>query len=197
MRKILFTIAVSLVSTIMMAFTVVTRMKVDPIASIEPSRPVALEVITPKIETPVVEIIVKDHNKFLEDIGFRESSGNYQAVNQFGYLGKYQFGRKTLNALGYKNVSNREFLENESMQEEAMFALLLHNKHILRRQIEKYHGRTVNGILITESGILAAAHLAGPGNVKKFFRKGYEFKDGNGTKMTSYLEKFSNYKLEF
>ena len=71
MRKILFTIAVSLVSTIMMAFTVVTRMKVDPIATIEPSRPVALEVITPKIEAPVVEIIIKDHNKFLEDIGFR------------------------------------------------------------------------------------------------------------------------------
>ena len=55
----------------------------------------------------------------------------------------------------------------------------------------------MHGIYITESGILAAAHLAGPGNVKKFFRKGYEFKDGNGTKMTSYLERFSSYKLEF
>ena len=101
MRKILFTIAVSLVSTIMMAFTVVTRMKVETTMDIEPSRPVALEVITPKIEAPVVEIIIKDHNKFLEDIGFRESSGNYKAVNQFGYLGKYQFGRKTLNSLGF------------------------------------------------------------------------------------------------
>tara|TARA_B100000282_G_scaffold258110_1_gene205289 strand:- start:2710 stop:3303 length:594 start_codon:yes stop_codon:yes gene_type:complete len=197
MRKILFTIAVSLVSTIMMAFTVVTRMKVDPIATIEPSRPVALEVITPKIEAPVVEIAIKDHNKFLEDIGFRESSGNYQAVNQFGYLGKYQFGRKTLNSLGFDNVTNREFLENPSIQEEAMFALLLHNKNILRRTIKKYHNDTINGIHITESGILAAAHLAGPGNVKKFFRKGYEFRDGNGTKMTSYMVQFSNYKLEF
>ena len=26
---------------------------------------------------------------------------------------------------------------------------------------------------------------------------GYEFKDGNGTKMTSYMIRFSNYKLEF
>ena len=78
-----------------------------------------------------------------------------------------------------------------------MYALLQHNKKILRRQIEKYHGTTVNGIYITESGILAAAHLAGPGNVKKFFRKGYEFHDGNGTKMTSYMVMFSDYKLEF
>ena len=44
------------------------------------------------IEAPKVEILIKDHNLFLEDLGFRESSGNYHAVNQFGYLGKYQFG---------------------------------------------------------------------------------------------------------
>ena len=67
----------------------------------------------------------------------------------------------------------------------------------LPKTIKQYHIDTINGIDITDSGILAAAHLAGPGNVKKFFRKGYEFKDGNGTKMTSYLQRFSNYKLEF
>ena len=151
-------------------------------------------------EIKVPEIIVpeiKDHNKFLDDIGFRESSNNYKAVNQFGFLGKYQFGRKTLNSLGFENVSNREFLENISIQEEAMYALLNHNKKILRRQIQKYHGQTIHGIYITESGILAAAHLAGAGNVRKFFRKGYEFKDGNGTKMTSYMILFSGYNLEF
>jgi len=140
---------------------------------------------------------IKTHIKFLDDIGFRESSNNYKAVNQFGYLGKYQFGRKTLNSLGYEDVSNREFLENSSIQEEAMYALLNHNKRILRRQIKKYHGETIHGVYITESGILAAAHLAGAGNVRKFFRKGYEFKDGNGTKMTSYMILFSGYKLEF
>ena len=151
-------------------------------------------------EIKVPEIIVpeiKDQNKFLDDIGFRESSNNYKAVNQFGYLGKYQFGRKTLNSLGFENVSNREFLENVSIQEEAMYALLNHNKKILRKQIQKYHGQTIHGIYITESGILAAAHLAGAGNVRKFFRKGYEFKDGNGTKMTSYMTLFSGYNLEF
>ena len=195
MKNLLLTIVVSLASTFVMAFTMYSREEVKPIE--EPPRPLALEVITPKIEAPKVELVIKNHDKFLEDLGMRESSGNYKAVNQFGYLGKYQFGRKTLNALGYQDVSNRVFLSNPSIQEEAMYALLTHNKKILRRQIEKYHGTSVNGIYITESGILAAAHLAGPGNVKKFFRKGYEFQDGNGTKMTSYMVKFSNYKLEF
>ena len=196
MKNLILTIVVSLASTFVMAFTVATRMKVEKVIE-EPPRPLALAVTTPKIEAPKVKLIIKNHNKFLEDLGFRESSGNYKAVNQFGYLGKYQFGRKTLNALGYSNVTNREFLENESLQEEAMYALLTHNRKVLRRQISKYVGQTVGGVYITESGLLAAAHLAGPGNVKRFLRKGYEFKDGNGTKMTSYMIKFSNYRLEF
>ena len=195
MKNLILTIVVSLASTFVMAFTMAARMKVEPVLE-EPPRPLALAVITPKIEAPKVELIIKNHDKFLEDLGFRESSGNYKAVNQYGYLGKYQFGRKTLNNLGYEDVSNRVFLANPQIQEEAMYDLLIHNKKILRRQIEKYNGKVINGILITESGILAAAHLAGPGNVKKFFKKGYEFRDGNGTKMTSYMKKFSNYKLE-
>lgn len=197
MRNLSLTIGVSLASTFVMAFTMAARMTVESVSE-EPLRPLALEVITPvKIEAPKVELIIKDHSKFLHDIGFRESSNNYHAVNQFGYLGKYQFGRKTLDGLGYEDVTNRQFLENHSIQEEAMYALLNHNRRVLRRQISKYVGQTIAGVYITESGLLAAAHLAGPGNVKKFLRKGYEFKDGNGTKMTSYMVKFSNYKLEF
>ena len=155
-----------------------------------------IKATVPKIEISKVEIpVIKTHNLFLQDIGFRESTNNYKAVNQFGYLGKYQFGRKTLNAIGFKDVTNREFLANPSIQEEAMLVLLKRNKRTLRREIKKYVGQTVNDVYITESGLLAAAHLAGAGNVRRFFRKGYEFRDGNGTKMTSYMIKFANYNL--
>jgi hypothetical protein len=75
--------------------------------------------------------VVKNHSAFLDAIRFRESSNNYKAVNRFGYLGKYQFGRATLNAIGFKNVSNREFLANPSIQEKAMLTLLKRNKHTL------------------------------------------------------------------
>ena len=153
------------------------------------------DIIEPKLEVKIEIPVVKSHNKFLDDIGFRESSNNYKAVNQFGYLGKYQFGRKTLNAIGFEEISNYEFLSNPEIQEEAMLVLLQKNKHTLRREIKKYVGETVNGIYITESGILAAAHLGGAGNVRKFFRKGHEFEDGNGTKMTSYMIRFADYNL--
>ena len=64
MRNLIATILLSVVSTFVMAFTITNRMAVQPVAEIEPSRPLALEVTTPKIEAPKVEIIIKDHNKF-------------------------------------------------------------------------------------------------------------------------------------
>ena len=180
--------------SILSAFANITYFK-PKVAAIEVTPIKEISVITPKLEVTTEIPAVKNHNKFLDDIGFRESSNNYKAVNQFGYLGKYQFGRKTLNAIGFDSISNYEFLSNPEIQEEAMLVLLQKNKHTLRREIKKYVGETINGIYITESGILAAAHLGGAGNVRKFFRKGHEFEDGNGTKMTSYMIRFSGYNL--
>ena len=145
-----------------------------------------------EIEKILIEIDQTD--TFLDAIGMRESSNRYDVVNGWGYMGKYQFGKRTLKALGY-DVSRKEFLNSPYLQEKAMLDLLHHNRKILKTYIEYWDGKTIHGKRITESGILAAAHLAGPGNVKKFFRKGVEFKDGNGTKMTSYLTQFSGYKL--
>lgn len=194
MKNLVLTIVVSLVSTFVMAFSIVSRVKVEPIE--EPPRPLAFIITTPKIEAPKVELIIKNHDKFLEDLGFRESSGNYKAVNQFGYLGKYQFGRKTLNAINMKHISNRQFLSSPELQEEAMQRLMLANYKTLKRYIKKYNGTIVHGILITKSGVLAAAHLGGAGNVRKWFRRGIVFKDANGTKITSYMKKFGGYNLD-
>ena len=146
------------------------------------------------LEIPEFEIKPTSHQQFLDAIGHRESSNRYDIVNSYGYMGKYQFGKSTLKGLGFK-VTQEEFLNNPELQEHAMHELLKHNHKKLRRFIEKYDGKVVHGVLITESGILAAAHLAGQGNVRKFFRKGYEFKDGYGTKMTSYMTQFGGYDL--
>ena len=128
-------------------------------------------------------------------MGKRESSNRYNIVNQFGYMGKYQFGRKTLDKIGFKHVSNTQFLSSPSIQEAAMLQLLKSNKHTLRRQIKKYVNTHMHGVFITESGLLAAAHLAGAGNVRKFLRNGKNKRDGLGTPLTEYLTKFSGYNL--
>ncbi len=162
------------------------------INSLEPVSVVELETEIEKID---LDIEIKDHKAFLNAMGMRESTNNYLAVNKFGYLGKYQFGVSTLKSLNIK-TTKEEFLNNPELQEYAMQELLLDNKKRLKKYIKNYEGKTVHGVYITESGILAAAHLGGVGNVRKFFRKGYEFKDGYGTTMTSYMVKFSGYNLD-
>ena len=125
-------------------------------------------------------------NRFLTDIGFRESGNRYDITNTWGYMGKYQFGKATLKGLGFK-VTRKEFLNNPQLQEEAMMALLLHNKEKLQKYIDVFDGQTINGMYISESGILAAAHLGGQGSVKRYFKNGRVFKDAYGTKITSYM----------
>ena len=176
----------------LMAFTSVYRAIVNPIIEL-PSKGIVTIPIEPST-IDEMELVITSHQAFLDAIGFRESGNRYDIVNSFGYMGKYQFGKSTLKGLGFK-VTQEEFLNNPELQEQAMQELLIHNKKKLRRFIKKYDGKVVHGILITESGILAAAHLAGQGNVRKFFRNGYEFKDGFGTKMTSYMEMFGGYNL--
>lgn len=135
----------------------------------------------------------KSYLGFKEALGFKESRGDYHRVNPYGYMGKYQFSSATLAMIGFKNTEN--FLIDTRQQEAAFLAYTSFNKWVLRKDIERYAGQTIEGIRITESGILAAAHLAGPGNVKKFLRsKGEErYEDANGTSIRYYLRKFSGY----
>jgi len=133
--------------------------------------------------------------RFLQDVGFRESGNRYDVTNKWGYMGKYQFGRKTLKGLGF-DVSKQEFLNSPELQEQAMMALLLHNKEKLQPFIDVFDGKIVNGMYISESGILAAAHLGGQGSVKRYFKNGRVFKDGFGTKITSYMSLFSGYDIK-
>jgi len=142
-----------------------------------------------------IPFVGKSYFGFCEDLGFSESSGNYKAVNRLGYVGKYQFGASTLKWVGITNKI--KFLESPLLQEEAFIALISKNKWVLRDYIGKYEGKVLNGVKITESGLIAAAHLGGAGNVKKFLEsKGKDvFEDANQVPITRYMKKFSNYDL--
>lgn len=130
---------------------------------------------------------------FKQALALKESEGKYDKVNDFGYAGKYQFGGAALRAVGINN--REEFLRNPLLQEEAFKALLAINKHELRNEIDRYVGKVINGTEITESGILASAHLLGAGSVKKYLRNNGNVRitDGYGTTMRSYMKKFGGY----
>ena len=192
MRKtIIFTIVVSLLSFGM----------IDSATTTKSSEELWIQMVEKEeLRKKAEELRIKQYHedellRFLNDIGHRESGNRYDITNTWGYMGKYQFGKSTLKGLGF-NVTRKEFLSNPQLQEEAMMALLLHNKEKLQTYIDTFDGQTINGMYISESGILAAAHLGGQGSVKRYFKNGKVFKDAYGTKITSYMKQFSGYDIK-
>jgi len=145
----------------------------------------------------------------LSDFKYRlaqmESGGNYQAVNpSSGALGKYQFMPTTLNSLqSLYNLphwfSSNEFLNHPELQE------IYFDSHIqdLTSFIDNNGLRINEGSLVRGSmrfsrinvpvtfyGLLGGAHLAGTGNLKRFFETGYDPNDGQ-TSLSDYIAYFS------
>ena len=157
------------------------------------------------------------YDQFLTDLAARESGGNYQIQNQYGYLGKYQMGEAALIDAGYyvkdstqKNdwsgrwtgkdgvVSAAQFLNTPVAQENAIRAYMdKQSAYIGYFGLDSYVGETVNGTVVTESGLLAGAHLMGVGGLRTYLSSGgaQNVTDGNGTPISSYISKFAGYSI--
>lgn len=133
--------------------------------------------------------------QFMDRIAAIETpGGSHRTVNQFGMMGRYQFSPSTVRGLGFR-VTNREFLNNKHIQDTVMFKYMKVNHRELSWYIDRYNGKTVNGVKITRAGILAGAHFAGSEGVKSFFKYGSNRSDANGTTVANYMSKFSNFHL--
>lgn len=157
----------------------------------------------------------KTYEQFLADLAARESGGNYQIQNQYGYLGKYQMGEAALIDAGYytKDATRKNdwagtwtgkdgvtgatnFLNSPVAQENAIRAYMDRQLiYIHFFGLDSYIGKTVNGTLITESALLGGAHLMGVGGLRTYLDSGgkKDVIDGNGTPISSYIKKFSGY----
>lgn len=136
-------------------------------------------------------------NDLLMKLARYESGGQIDVVNRFGYMGKYQFSRKALLAVGI-DVPQEEFLTNENLQDSAAVLYMKHNEVILKRTIKRFDHKIYGGIYVTKSGILASAHLVGPGGVLAYFypdRYSHPTSDANGMTVAKYLAAFSRYKI--
>jgi len=157
--------------------------------------------------------VIKPTENFLQSVGHRESGVDYTSVNTLGFIGCYQFGAAALVEAGVccdiidaeifrdKFINTPDSLRTNVWsvlsQDKAMLNYMDYHKRILYKQIAEFNGTSVNGIYITESGILAAAHLGGSGNVKKYLESNgqHNFKDDYGTSIESYFKQFSGYRV--
>ena len=161
---------------------------------------------------------MKTIQQFLNDLGERESGGNYKAFNRYGYAGKYQMGEAALVDAGYyfkpsKKFNNdwsgkflgkdgvysiQDFLNNPKAQENAQIIFKKKQwKYLKAVGAHNYLGFFINGYEMTPSGLLAAAHLKGAGSVIKYLESGGNDngKDAFGTSIEDYMKQFSNYDV--
>ena len=161
---------------------------------------------------------MKTFQEFLNDLGARESGGNYKAFNKYGYAGKYQMGEAAMIDAGYYKKDNGkynndwsgkftgkdgvnsilDFLNSPIAQENAQRIFKKRQWMYLKAVgADKYVGKTINGYTITPSGLLAGAHLKGAGSVIKYLKSNGTLieKDGFGTSVETYMKKFAGYDV--
>lgn len=160
---------------------------------------------------------MKTLEDFLNDLGARESGGNYKAFNKYGYAGKYQMGEMALIDSGYYrkkgNYNNdwsgeftgkdgvysiKDFLNSPKAQENAQMIFKKRQWGYLKSVgADKFVGKVINGFEITQSGLLAGAHLKGAGSVSNYLKSGgvNNPKDAFGTSVESYMRKFAGYDV--
>ncbi|MCM1004248.1 MAG: hypothetical protein NC408_07905 [Candidatus Gastranaerophilales bacterium] len=161
---------------------------------------------------------MKSLQEFLNDLGARESGGNYKAFNKYGYAGKYQMGEAALIDAGYYRKPSRiynndwsgvftgrdgvyslqDFLNKPNAQENAQIVFKKKQWGYLKAVgANKYSGQIINGYKITDSGLLAGAHLKGVGSVIEYLKSGGKNigKDAFGTSVESYIKKFAGYDV--
>ncbi|MEJ2023336.1 MAG: calcium-binding protein [Maritimibacter sp.] len=160
------------------------------------------------------------HEELLAALRERESSGNYQVVNIYNYLGAYQFGEGALNDLGYVYedgdwtdnnysggwtgkdgvFSTSDFLNSPEAQDNAAMEWLpMVWSYLQEVGADQYVGQNVAGIHLTASGLIAGAHLLGSGTVINWITSGgpSSITDAFGTPIAEYIDMFSGYSLPF
>lgn len=150
-----------------------------------------------------------DYQAFLDALAMRESSDNYEKVNRYGYMGRYQMGRSALEDAGFRceggwtPLANSygiydqdDFLNSPAGQDAAVKAY--HTKvceYIRHYGLEKYIGTAYCGVRVTRSGLLAACHLVGVGAMIDGLKSGEHTYDGNHTSAAEYMELFAGYDI--
>ena len=96
-----------------------------------------------------------------------------------------------------QKIPERSDIFPRELQLEALKGLIKVNMSYLRNY-QHFIGDTINNVVITKSGMIAASHLGGAGSLMRFLNSEGKInrKDVLGTSIGDYLRKFSSYELD-
>lgn len=140
----------------------------------------------------------------MAQIGYAESTGEYDVINKQGYVGKYQLSSSALEEVGYlkpgtpqtaeaiNNPNNwrggseapanvQEFLNNPAAQEQAMQNYTKNNY----AKLEESGLVNQNSSAETVSGMVAASHVGGVKTVDMWAKGGIDITNQSGNSLSS------------
>lgn len=149
------------------------------------------------------------YEDFLSALGKRESNNNYSARSG-SYLGRWQLGTSALQDAGFMNASGgwtalakqygvtsaATFLSSKAAQDYAVY--LVHKKiwsYLKSNGAAAYVGKTYQGLTITVSGLVGAAHLVGPYALKRAIANNSSASDSAGATAYSYMKLLGSYDI--
>lgn len=182
------TLRLILISTIIVLLYLAITKVVEPVF-IETYTTTDTIVSYPKDSTMTIE-------NFLLQIQYTESRYNPSAYREGSqFWGLYQIGELERKAAGYGDISKSVFENHPEIQHMCMINLMKYNKSHMQKYIDKYDGKIIDGVLVTESGIIALCQL-GCGAAQKYLDKGiFPQTDANGNSPRS-LIKLGGYNLD-
>ena len=127
--------------------------------------------------------------EFKNKLNFYESRGDYCAKNKYGFVGAYQFSGYMIRTFG--KTSKKHFLENESVQENAMsLACANYLRHIYKMHYDTLVGRQINGMTITMEALMLGVHFS-PTYLHRWIKSGgcLNGRDAN-LSLQQYMTKF-------
>lgn len=141
-----------------------------------------------------------EFDRFAEHLRSKESP-DWTVINKIGCMGWFQFAPATLKWLGHGYITPDRFKANPNiflpeLQLKLLKTLVKCNEIELKDYME-FVGETINGILITKSGLLAGAHLGGAMGVKLYLasRGRVNKADIFHTSIQDYIREFQGYNI--
>jgi hypothetical protein len=148
----------------------------------------------------------RDWEAFKVKLSYFESGHNPLAINTLGYLGLYQFGElafQDIYGLAEGSTKYNYYKKNikrwdPRQQDEDLKKLYINIVKYFDNYLVKYKSKVINGIKISPSGMLAAAHLVGVEATKKYLDNlgKHVLEDAYGTNVEKYIKLFCDYDVQ-
>lgn len=135
-------------------------------------------------------LTVKQFKNSLAELETRGVKKPYQAVNKFGYSGKYQLSKRYIKM--YSKTTYEKYLRSAWIQERTMNRLIAHYLNAIhQRGWGKYVGKTIKGVYVTLEGLLAGYHQH-PVALKKWLESNgkVDLKDGNLCPVSTFIKQY-------